>query len=78
MQETITGNVPYSGKNDCALIFAVVMKKELPGRPEDEIPSDSECGNTLWSLLTSCWSYEPKDRPKADEVASIVSLSNKR
>ncbi|KAG9113372.1 Microtubule-associated protein, microtubule dynamics during spindle orientation, partial [Ceratobasidium sp. 392] len=38
--ETITGNVPYYGKGEHAVMFAVVFEGEPPARPEDSIPSD--------------------------------------
>ncbi|KAG9119412.1 Microtubule-associated protein, microtubule dynamics during spindle orientation, partial [Ceratobasidium sp. 392] len=67
--ETITGNVPYYGKGEPAVMFAVVLRGEPPARPEDDIPSDSEQGNELWALLLSCWSKQPNERPHAGKVA---------
>ncbi|KAF8595451.1 kinase-like protein [Ceratobasidium sp. AG-I] len=70
--EAMTGNVPYSYKTDHGISFAVVIKKELPRRPEDCIPTTSQHGDALWSLLTSCWAYEPEERPGVDRVLSIM------
>ncbi|KAG8745584.1 hypothetical protein FRC12_014508 [Ceratobasidium sp. 428] len=71
--ETITGKVPYAGKLDCALTYIITIGNELPVRPEDTIPSESRQGDELWALLVSCWSREPKERPRAEAVAKIVS-----
>lgn len=70
--ETITGKVPYAEKTDHAVYFAVAVKKEPPARPEDTIPTNSPHGNTLWSLLTKCWVSEPRDRPSASTVGTIM------
>ncbi|KAG8785536.1 hypothetical protein FRC12_017464, partial [Ceratobasidium sp. 428] len=70
--ETITGNVPYASKNDLAIPIAVAVKKELPPRPEDYIPSNSPQGDTLWSLLVECWAYDSNNRPIAANVGNIM------
>ncbi|KAG8712646.1 hypothetical protein FRC09_019620 [Ceratobasidium sp. 395] len=70
--ETVTGNVPHASKNDLAISFAVVVKKELPPRPEDYIPSNSPQGDTLWSLLVECWAYDSNNRPIAADVRNIM------
>lgn len=73
-QETVTGKVPYSEKSDVSIHFAVAVKKLLPLRPEHAISSSSKDGNTLWSLLVSCWAYEPENRPSAEQVRDTVSM----
>ncbi|KAG8793927.1 hypothetical protein FRC12_001151 [Ceratobasidium sp. 428] len=70
--ETMTGDVPYSGKTEMAVIPAVLLQKELPERPHQYIPSNSEHGETLWSLLKRCWAYEPRDRPSASQVKDMM------
>ncbi|KAF8604166.1 kinase-like protein [Ceratobasidium sp. AG-I] len=70
--ETITGKVPYSEKSELGVYMALAMG-ELPPQPEDSIPSNSEIGRNLWRLLTTCWSYEPGDRPSAVHVGDTVS-----
>ncbi|KAG9119107.1 hypothetical protein FRC07_006040, partial [Ceratobasidium sp. 392] len=68
--EILTSKIPHHEKRDAAVLSAVFMKKETPKRPE-QIPPDSEHGDTLWSLLQSCWTYDPSERPIAAEVAEI-------
>ncbi|KAG8744622.1 hypothetical protein FRC10_009847 [Ceratobasidium sp. 414] len=63
--EVITGTVPYHALKDLAVITAVTQKR-LPTRPQEFIPSASTDGDTLWSLLSSCWAYEPTSRPTAE------------
>ncbi|KAG9118805.1 hypothetical protein FRC07_006501, partial [Ceratobasidium sp. 392] len=73
--EVITGELPYHYKsNVAAVLVAVLVKREIPNRPEEQIPSKNQCGDALWSLLKSCWKYEPEKRPDADKVAEIVRL----
>ncbi|KAG8718564.1 hypothetical protein FRC08_004980 [Ceratobasidium sp. 394] len=72
--EIITGKVPYYYINNVlAMIRTIAFKKELPRRPEDNIPSNSRHGDVLWSLLEGCWEFEPKKRPGATGVANIMS-----
>ncbi|KAF8599207.1 kinase-like protein [Ceratobasidium sp. AG-I] len=70
--ETVTGDLPYSGKSEHGVYLAVAVKKEPPVRPEDSIPSNSEDGNKLWSLLTTCWVYDPENRPSAGDVQNTM------
>jgi hypothetical protein len=55
-------------------MFAVGVKKEPPARPHDTIPLDSKHGDALWSLLMSCWSHRPTERPNSESVVDIVSV----
>ncbi|KAG9092042.1 hypothetical protein FRC06_000270 [Ceratobasidium sp. 370] len=52
--------------------MVAVFSKRCPERPAEHIPEDSLHGNILWSLLNSCWAYEPGDRPKASGVKDIM------
>ncbi|KAG9091676.1 hypothetical protein FS749_016360 [Ceratobasidium sp. UAMH 11750] len=71
--EILTGKVPYFYiTNVVAIITAIVVKKEAPKRPEGHVPSKSRHGDTLWSLLQSCWEFEPEKRPSAVKVAEIL------
>ncbi|KAG8686181.1 hypothetical protein FRC08_012701 [Ceratobasidium sp. 394] len=72
MQEVITGEVPYYILKDLAVITAVTQKR-LPARPQEYIPSASTDGDTLWSLLCSCWAYEPTSRPTAEAVKMVMA-----
>ncbi|QRW11620.1 WD repeat and SOCS box-containing protein 1 [Ceratobasidium sp. AG-Ba] len=68
--ETITSEVPWYGKSDPMVMFAVVMNKTNPDRPVSQIPPNSKYGDTLWTLLILCWLFEPEERPSAEFVAS--------
>ncbi|KAF8602010.1 kinase-like protein [Ceratobasidium sp. AG-I] len=72
--ETLTGKVPYYGRTDPGVFAAVVIKKEPPLRPEDSIPTNSEDGNKLWSLLIACWAYKPENRPTVDDICSTNNI----
>ncbi|KAG9087072.1 hypothetical protein FRC06_002750 [Ceratobasidium sp. 370] len=75
--ETITGTVPFSGRNNIA-VLAAVMTRKTPARPEDDIPSNSQHGDILWSLLKKCWNPEPAERPSAAQVAEVMRGINKQ
>ncbi|KAG9125982.1 hypothetical protein FRC07_005362 [Ceratobasidium sp. 392] len=55
-----------------ALGMAVAIKNEIPKRPEEHIPLHSQRGEVLWSLLKSCWEFEPEKRPDAGSVTEIM------
>ncbi|KAG8792969.1 hypothetical protein FRC12_004338 [Ceratobasidium sp. 428] len=71
--EAITGDIPWTGKSERAVMFAITIKRAYPERPEVYIPSASEQGDFLWSLLKSCWEFEPEERPSAAKVAQVVA-----
>jgi hypothetical protein len=73
-QETFTGNVPYYGKRDVVVAYTIINKK-LPTRPKDQIPSDTELGDRVWSLMVHCWAHNPEARPTADKVHNTVSMT---
>ncbi|KAG8724793.1 hypothetical protein FRC09_014215 [Ceratobasidium sp. 395] len=72
-QEAITGDIPWTGKSERAVMFAITIKRTCPERPETYIPSTSEQGDSLWSLLKLCWEFEPEERPSAAKVAQVVA-----
>ncbi|KAF8608901.1 kinase-like protein [Ceratobasidium sp. AG-I] len=65
--ETITNQVPYAEKTEQGVMFCVWQRK-LPDRPKEI----DEYSDTLWPLLTSCWSDDPKQRPSAAQVAETM------
>ncbi|QRV77054.1 Serine/threonine-protein kinase [Ceratobasidium sp. AG-Ba] len=70
--ETITGDIPWVGMTERAIILAVVIQKVHPERNKKCIPPGSAHGETLWALLERCWKYEPQKRPSAEEVKLIM------
>ncbi|KAH7333944.1 kinase-like domain-containing protein [Rhizoctonia solani] len=77
--EAITGDVPYRelGREQ-AVIATILVKKAIPVRPTAHIPQNSAHGDILWDLLTRCWTYEPPNRPPAEEVQSLMILITKK
>ncbi|KAG8704893.1 hypothetical protein FRC08_001962 [Ceratobasidium sp. 394] len=71
--EVITGQVPYAGSSDIQVITAILNRRH-PKRPEVYIPTESENGNTLWSVLTHCWEFNPGLRPSAKYVQDMMSF----
>ncbi|QRV95997.1 WD repeat and SOCS box-containing protein 1 [Ceratobasidium sp. AG-Ba] len=72
IMEIITGTVPWSGRSVHNLMFAVAIEKASPERPMNHIPLDSPDGDILWTALKSCWRFEPKKRPRAATLASVM------
>lgn len=70
--EIIFEKTAFGGLEGFNLIDAVVNKKENP-----EIPSDFEHEEVI-KMLKSCWSYEPEDRPNANNLCKIVMKILKR
>ncbi|KAG8716609.1 hypothetical protein FRC09_015502, partial [Ceratobasidium sp. 395] len=69
--EIITGDIAHSNQVVELTPDDVVRSVWLsvpPERPETYIPTSSQDGDRLWSILISCWSYEPALRPP---VASV-------
>ncbi|QRV89373.1 Tyrosine-protein kinase [Ceratobasidium sp. AG-Ba] len=67
IQETLTGDVPYAGVRDNAILYTIGKLMELPDRPNKHIP-ETPWGDTLWKLLTECWEGDPGIRPSAADV----------
>ncbi|CAE6389035.1 unnamed protein product [Rhizoctonia solani] len=75
--ETISGRIPYHGKQDVAIMLLVTVKKETPERPGC-IPNGNVNGDRLWELLLSCWAYEPGERPSAGKVTTILRAMTRK
>ncbi|CAE6457797.1 unnamed protein product [Rhizoctonia solani] len=73
--ETLTGSIPHRDRADMAVIHAVLVRKLQPARPLKEIPQNAK-GDELWGLLERCWSYEPKNRPKASDVRNSLKFED--
>ncbi|CAE7080578.1 unnamed protein product [Rhizoctonia solani] len=69
--ETITGEIPYHGKNEFNVMRLVTLEKELPERPQCMLVGDRRA-DKLWEMLVQCWSYEPEARPSAADVAMAM------
>ncbi|CAE6471540.1 unnamed protein product [Rhizoctonia solani] len=70
--ETITGEIPYAGVKDPAIMFKV-LQKILPSRSQTHIPTGIEQADRLWVMLTRCWAHDPSERPKALEVKNLTA-----
>ncbi|QRW12512.1 cytoplasmic tyrosine-protein kinase BMX [Ceratobasidium sp. AG-Ba] len=70
--ETLTNQVPWPGKSDLTIMYSV-MSKTPPERPIEVIPINSEKGEVLWTLLKSCWEFDPEKRPSAAAVGNVMN-----
>ncbi|KAG8699584.1 hypothetical protein FRC08_005212 [Ceratobasidium sp. 394] len=71
--EVITGQVPYAGLSDYAVMVAVACRKQAPPRPDIFIPYESSVGDVLWRMLESCWDPDPKSRAKASSIRDMMA-----
>jgi hypothetical protein len=73
IQEAMTDKVPFSNLSELRVMYAVAEQMQTPDRPDSFISVKSGYDNILWSLLDSCWAYDPAARPSAGAVRDIVS-----
>ncbi|KAJ7646718.1 kinase-like domain-containing protein [Roridomyces roridus] len=65
--ELYAGRPPFSHATEAAALFAVV-NGERPPRP-------SGMPDTLWRLVSECWSENPRTRPSSTVVAQNMTLA---
>ncbi|KAJ9535030.1 hypothetical protein QJQ45_029700, partial [Haematococcus lacustris] len=70
MWEMLTGQLPWLGCNNAAIIGAVAFKGERPDLPD----SPQRCPPDLAALITECWQQDPRDRPSTGELVKSISL----
>ncbi|KAF9255259.1 hypothetical protein L218DRAFT_912526, partial [Marasmius fiardii PR-910] len=71
--EILTGNVPFHGFNDGGVMYAVMVEKKHPSRPDSTLLNDG-----MWNSMVECWNTDPQLRPAAsvlvDRVAGLESF----
>ncbi|KAF9784466.1 kinase-like domain-containing protein [Thelephora terrestris] len=67
--EAFSGQVPFHGKVDTAVVIAVINGNERPPRPAHQELSDQ-----LWGMIEKCWQKEPSDRPTIRELVAFLEL----
>lgn len=61
--ETLTGRVPYEEVSERRVLVSVLIKKQVPPRPD-------RISDGLWELLNSCWARVPSERPRITSVGN--------
>ncbi|KAG8710960.1 hypothetical protein FRC09_020850 [Ceratobasidium sp. 395] len=70
--EAVTGMVPFSSMQDCAVYIAVVMQRQIPKRPK-RFPSLSlDEADKLWGTIVDTCAYNPPDRPSSITVRDRI------
>ncbi|KAF9255401.1 kinase-like protein [Marasmius fiardii PR-910] len=69
--EIFSGNVPFYGLNDPAVIVAIMINKEHPPRPEGTLLNDG-----MWKIMEDCWNFDPRLRPTASDIVTRVAGLN--
>ncbi|EEB89357.1 hypothetical protein MPER_12554, partial [Moniliophthora perniciosa FA553] len=64
--EVMTGQVPFAGMIDPAVIFQILNK----ARPER--PTDGWCPDHIWNLVELCWGDDPQQRPCAGPIEEYL------
>ncbi|KAK1223868.1 Rho guanine nucleotide exchange factor [Marasmius sp. AFHP31] len=67
--EIFAGRVPFHDLIDGAVLLAVYVEKQQPSRPAELDDNDG-----VWELMTSCWNYDPSNRPTATDLLNRVRL----
>ena len=62
--ETISGNPPFHKHADMA-VFLKISKGEHP-------PRGVEFTESLWRTLETCWAFQPKNRPRIEDVLKCM------
>ncbi|KAJ1304197.1 hypothetical protein OPQ81_008597 [Rhizoctonia solani] len=70
--EAFISEIPFADKAEISIFMHVVIKKNIPIRPEKIIPKSSVYGDTLWDILTKCWAYDPEQRPCVGVVWDVL------
>ncbi|KAJ8088466.1 hypothetical protein PM082_022539 [Marasmius tenuissimus] len=66
-----SGNVPFHGLAEPAVMFAVVINKKHPERPSGV----RELTDDMWGIMIKCWNHDAQERPEAEDVRSDVRAS---
>ncbi|TCD61327.1 hypothetical protein EIP91_008588 [Steccherinum ochraceum] len=76
--ELFSGEIPFKDLSDFQVVTRVV-RGERPERPKK--PNDEPISEDGWSLVVSCWTVPPSDRPTSEQVATrlgVISTSYAR
>ncbi|KAG8725114.1 hypothetical protein FRC09_008457 [Ceratobasidium sp. 395] len=70
--EIVTGKPPYGDLKYSGAVIRRIISKQLPERPNAQLPPNSPFGDRLWELMTLCWTSEPSSRPTAGYVRDCL------
>ena len=66
MWEVFTlGKQPYYGMSNEEVVIHVAKAGVLPS-------ADQFCPDSVSNLMKTCWMFEPKDRPSADQLLDTI------
>ena len=65
--KAFTGSRPFSELPLADAVSKMVIKRELPDRPQEQDLTDQ-----VWDMTVQCWQYEPDCRPKMMEVVATL------
>jgi serine/threonine protein kinase len=71
--EILTGKLPFEGEQ--SYNYDVVLKYRHALHQPLQVPN--YVNNWMWELLTSCWEYDPKDRPTFKKIKEQLLKNSK-
>ncbi|KAG6899260.1 hypothetical protein C0993_011892, partial [Termitomyces sp. T159_Od127] len=69
--EVFTGKHPFGKINPVALIMKI-MRGQHPEKPSGNEYQERGLTNDMWSLMESCWSRLPEDRPTVSQILQCL------
>ncbi|KDQ53643.1 hypothetical protein JAAARDRAFT_137090 [Jaapia argillacea MUCL 33604] len=70
MFEAFSGLPPFTELRDEVAIISLIKSGNTPTRPPDTTPQLSD---EIWSIIESCWSYVPRNRPSVTYLLHVLS-----
>jgi hypothetical protein len=64
--QVFTGAIPFSEKKPTAAMFDIISGARPPR------PTHPTFTAELWTLMQNCWNHDPRLRPTASEVLSVL------
>ncbi|KAG9100251.1 hypothetical protein FRC06_004355 [Ceratobasidium sp. 370] len=69
--ETVTGKTPFGGKSE-QVILGSVLQGKTPERPGELDLMERAKAETLWKIMSRCWTHTVANRPSASQVEHIL------
>ncbi|KLO11587.1 kinase-like protein [Schizopora paradoxa] len=75
--EAFTGQPPFAHLREPAVVSEVGFLGKHPSRP-GELGEDGSVQDAIWSVMSSCWSRQPSERPSSSQVAETLETISTR
>jgi len=75
MTELFTLRVPFPEISNEVGLAKTIAASEMPKRPKDEFALSRGLDKPMWELVKECCRFQPLERPKADEITTLLDLA---